>query len=180
MERAARFGVRVRDRCRSAATSGTSAGARIDRRCSTSTAASRASVADATARRCAARGSAARWSGSTCSPAGRASRAAASTLSSTADQIELQKAVLQVIGDFEVEGHQLFAGAELDLLIERRGRRYGFELKHIDSISVTKSMHIVMADLGLDALWVVHPGERSYSIGKGMEALAIRERLGAR
>src|SRR2546422_21426 len=34
------------------------------------------------------------------------------------------------------------SGAELDLLIMRRGKRYGFEFKHGDSPRMTKSMQV--------------------------------------
>jgi uncharacterized protein len=49
-------------------------------------------------------------------------------------------------------------GAELDLLFARGGRMYGIEVKYSEAPRVTKSMRISLADLGLEHLWVVHPG----------------------
>ena len=49
-------------------------------------------------------------------------------------------------------------GAELDLLVVRKGHRWGFEFKCSDAPSTTKSMHIALEDLGLEHLWVVYPG----------------------
>jgi len=66
-------------------------------------------------------------------------------------------------------------GAELDLLIMRRGKRIGFEVKLSESPTVTKSMHIAIEDLALDRLLVVYPGSKSFSLGKQTEAVAIAD-----
>jgi len=66
-------------------------------------------------------------------------------------------------------------GAELDLLIVRGGKRYGFEFKYGDAPSATKSMHAVMADLKLHQLWAVHAGERSYPLAPRMTALPLKQ-----
>ena len=67
------------------------------------------------------------------------------------------------------------AGAELDLFVIRGGRRYGFEFKHEDAPRPTKSMHVALADLGLQQIFVVHPGERSYDLAGKMRAVALRD-----
>lgn len=67
------------------------------------------------------------------------------------------------------------AGAELDLLLMKRGRRWGFEMKCADVPQVTRSMRIAMQDLRLDRLWVVHPGAKSYPLDRGIEALGISD-----
>lgn len=64
-------------------------------------------------------------------------------------------------------------GAELDLLLEHRGKRYGFEFKYGDAPAATKSMHIAMEDLKLRHLWVVYPGTREYALGDAMTAVPI-------
>lgn len=66
-------------------------------------------------------------------------------------------------------------GAELDLFVMRRGRRYGFEVKLSDAPTMTKSMRIAIDDLGLVRLFVVHPGKASYPLGPRVEALSIRD-----
>ena len=65
-------------------------------------------------------------------------------------------------------------GAELDLLLLRRGRRWGFEFKCADAPRTTKSMHVVIDDLGLEHLWVVYPGEREYPLADAITALPLR------
>lgn len=66
-------------------------------------------------------------------------------------------------------------GAELDLLLLRRGRRWGFEFKCADAPSTTKSMHIAIEDLKLEHLWVVYPGTRRYPMTGKITALPMRE-----
>jgi predicted AAA+ superfamily ATPase len=65
------------------------------------------------------------------------------------------------------------AGAELDLLIQKDGRRVGVEFKRADAPKLTTSMRIAMSDLRLDALYVVYPGDHRYSLGARMEAIPL-------
>ena len=64
-------------------------------------------------------------------------------------------------------------GAELDLLIVRGGKRFGFEFKYSDSPGTTKSMRVAMADLNLETLFVVYPGRRSFMLDERLQVLAI-------
>ena len=64
-------------------------------------------------------------------------------------------------------------GAELDLLLLRRGRRWGFEFKCTDAPRTTRSMHVVADDLGLSHLWVVYPGELEYPLADSITALPL-------
>jgi predicted AAA+ superfamily ATPase len=66
-------------------------------------------------------------------------------------------------------------GAELDLLLLRRGRRWGFEFKCTDAPKTTKSMHVALEDLKLEHLWVVYPGTLRYPITEKITALPLRE-----
>jgi len=69
------------------------------------------------------------------------------------------------------------AGAELDLLIFRQGKRVGVEIKYADAPGTTRSMHIAMADLKLDHLFVVHPGKDRYEIAPRIEVIPLIELL---
>ena len=55
-------------------------------------------------------------------------------------------------------------GAELDLLIVRSGKRYGFECKLADAPGTTRSMRVALEDLGLDHLWILYPGDEAYAL----------------
>ena len=65
-------------------------------------------------------------------------------------------------------------GAELDLLLLRRGLRWGFEFKCTDAPRTTKSMHGVSKDLGLAHLWVIYPGDREYPLADAITALPLK------
>lgn len=66
-------------------------------------------------------------------------------------------------------------GAELDLMLLRKGRRWGFEYKCSDAPTTSKSMHVAMSDLGLSHLWVVYPGKDRYPLGDRITALPLRD-----
>jgi len=59
--------------------------------------------------------------------------------------------------------------AELDLLLVKKGRRFGYEFKCADVPRLTPSMRIAMTDLGLERLTVVYPGDRRYRLLEGIE-----------
>lgn len=66
-------------------------------------------------------------------------------------------------------------GAELDLLILRGERRYGFEFKCADAPAMTRSMHVALHDLGLCRLFVVYPGKAKYMLHEKVEVLPLAE-----
>ncbi len=57
-----------------------------------------------------------------------------------------------------------YAGAELDVILFRDGKRHGFEIKYSDAPNPTKSMRIAIEDLGLESLTVVYPGTVAYQL----------------
>ena len=66
-------------------------------------------------------------------------------------------------------------GAELDLMLLRKGRRWGFEFKCTDAPRTTKSMHVVIEDLGLAHLWVLYPGSQEYPLTDAISALPLKQ-----
>ena len=66
-------------------------------------------------------------------------------------------------------------GAEIDLLLQRKGRAWGVEFKVSDAPTMTKSLHIALEDLKLERAWIVHPGTRRYPVHEKVEALPLRE-----
>ena len=65
-------------------------------------------------------------------------------------------------------------GAELDLLLLRGGRRWGFEFKCADAPRTTRSMHIVIDDLDLEHLWILYPGDQEYPLADAITALPLK------
>lgn len=66
------------------------------------------------------------------------------------------------------------SGPELDLLILFQGMRLGFELKYADAPQITRSMRTAMADLSLDRLFVIYPGDRPYTLGDRIDVLPLK------
>lgn len=71
-----------------------------------------------------------------------------------------------------------YQGAELDLLAFRDGRRIGFEAKRADAPTLTPSMRIALADLRLDRLFVLYPGEKRYELADRVTVLPAAEVVG--
>jgi uncharacterized protein len=88
----------------------------------------------------------------------------------------------QVIGQLGASTDECYfwatqSGAELDLLVVRGGRKLGFEFKLTETPSVTPSMRIASQDLGLERLYVVHGGSRSWPMAEGIRAIAALQLL---
>ena len=66
-------------------------------------------------------------------------------------------------------------GAELDLLMLKRGRRIGVEVKRADAPGLTPSMRIALRDLKLDRLLVVYPGPHGYRLAQGVDVVPAAE-----
>jgi uncharacterized protein len=64
-------------------------------------------------------------------------------------------------------------GAELDLLIIKNGKRFGFEFKYSDAPKITKSMKISLENLKLDHLFVVYPHNKKFAMYKKITAIGL-------
>lgn len=71
------------------------------------------------------------------------------------------------------------AGAEIDLLMFKDGRRVGVEFKRSDAPLLTPSMRTALDDLSLDALYVVYPGDRRYALAPRVQAVPLAALLPA-
>lgn len=69
------------------------------------------------------------------------------------------------------------AGAELDFLVTRGGRRYGFEVKRTTAPRLTRSMRSALADLRLTRLDVIHSGLETFALGPRVRAVAFSRLL---
>ena len=67
------------------------------------------------------------------------------------------------------------AGAELDLLVTLAGKRYGLDCKHADAPGTTRSMRVALADLALDRLWIVYPGDEAYNLDDKIATLPVTD-----
>jgi uncharacterized protein len=71
-------------------------------------------------------------------------------------------------------------GAEIDLVIFKNGRRIGVECKRADAPTLTPSMRIALADLKLDELHVVYPGQTRYRLAKKVEVVPLAQMVNAK
>ena len=81
--------------------------------------------------------------------------------------------ILSVTGAADAFYWRTHTGAELDLMLMRRGKRYGFEFKCSDAPRMTKSLRIALDDLGLAQAWVVYPGTEQYRIHERASVLPL-------
>jgi predicted AAA+ superfamily ATPase len=65
------------------------------------------------------------------------------------------------------------AGAELDLMLRVQGKRYGFEFKLSEAPGASKSMHIALETLGLEQIFVIHPGQAAYPLAERIAACPL-------
>jgi predicted AAA+ superfamily ATPase len=85
-------------------------------------------------------------------------------------------AVEEVLKSFRPDEAYYWAtynGAELDLLLFKDGRRIGVECKRADGPALTPSMRTALADLRLDHLYVLYPGDKRYALGKKVEVVPL-------
>jgi uncharacterized protein len=71
-------------------------------------------------------------------------------------------------------------GAEMDLVIQHRSRLYGIECKRADAPRLTPSIRAALADLELDHVWVIYPGDRRYALADKVDVLPLAELAGAK
>jgi len=87
-------------------------------------------------------------------------------------------AIENVVRQLGVERSDCFfwathGGAELDLLVVRGRKRFGFEIKRTTTPRLTPSMGIALEDLNLNSLDVIHSGESTFPLAKRVRALSF-------
>ena len=66
------------------------------------------------------------------------------------------------------------AGAEIDLVMVKSGRKLGVEFKRQDAPRLTPSMRIALEDLKLERIAVIYPGERRYPLHKRINVVPLK------
>jgi predicted AAA+ superfamily ATPase len=88
----------------------------------------------------------------------------------------------QIIHQLEARPEECFywathGGAELNLLVIRGRRRFGFEIKWTSSPRFTSSMRSALSDLHLNHLDVIHAGEETFPMDKSVRAVPLARLL---
>jgi uncharacterized protein len=67
-------------------------------------------------------------------------------------------------------------GAEVDLVFERAGQpELAIEIKRASAPSVEKGFHVACEDLGIKERYVVYPGDESFALRAGVQAIGLKE-----
>jgi len=88
--------------------------------------------------------------------------------------------VLKSFGPDEAYYWATHNGAELDLFLFKDGRRIGVECKRADAPVLTTSMRVALTDLKLDRLYVLYPGDKTYSLAKKVEVIPLAKFVNAK
>ncbi len=62
-------------------------------------------------------------------------------------------------------------GAEIDLLLLKKGRMWGIECKRTDTPRITPSIRIALKELSLEQVIVIYPGRTRFSLAENVEAI---------
>ena len=68
-------------------------------------------------------------------------------------------------------------GAEIDLILVKRGKLFGVECKRVDAPAMTPSLRIALEDLALERIAVVYPGPQRYALSDHVEAVPLKEAI---
>jgi predicted AAA+ superfamily ATPase len=83
-----------------------------------------------------------------------------------------------LIHEASISGEDCFyytvqGGAELDLVTTVGGSVFGFEFKHCDAPSITKSMRVAAEDLGAKRVFEIYPGPDTFALDESERFLAV-------
>ena len=87
-------------------------------------------------------------------------------------------ALEQVIRAAQADAQECFfwathRGAELDLLLVRGTTRRAFEFRYSSAPKVTRSLHSALADLEVDRIEIVYPGDATYALADRIDAVGL-------
>lgn len=87
-------------------------------------------------------------------------------------------ALEQVIRAAQADAQECFfwathRGAELDLLLVRGTTRRAFEFRYSSAPKVTRSLHSALADLEVDRIEIVYPGDATYALADRIDVVGL-------
>lgn len=90
------------------------------------------------------------------------------------ESFALEEIIRKFGNDCEYYFWRTQVGSELDLLVIKNGKKYGFEIKYTDVPTITKSMHIATADLRLEHLYIITPSNQTYPKSSQITVLGMQ------
>ncbi|MCY4610567.1 MAG: ATP-binding protein [Gammaproteobacteria bacterium] len=87
--------------------------------------------------------------------------------------------LIQILGAEERQCYfwATHTGAEIDLVVQQRGRLRGFEIKRTAAPKFTRSMRSALDDLQLSRIDVIHAGEESFPLARRVQAVSADRML---
>lgn len=79
------------------------------------------------------------------------------------------------LSDDQVFFWAVHTGAELDLVFQKKGKTWGVEIKWTDTPAITRSVRSGLEELGLEHVWIVHPGEGIRTLDARVTAVGLRD-----
>lgn len=75
----------------------------------------------------------------------------------------------EIIKHFQLKEDEVYYwrthnGAELDLMFEKKGKRFGVEIKYTQAPQLTPSIRSALSELSLSHIWLIYPGEKQYPL----------------
>ncbi|MEW6405007.1 MAG: ATP-binding protein [Chloroflexota bacterium] len=83
--------------------------------------------------------------------------------------------VLQTVRPAQAYSWATHSGAEVDLVFPHQGKKFGVEVKFNEAPKITASMRTALADLELEHLWVIYPGQHAYPVEERISVLPLKE-----
>lgn len=90
----------------------------------------------------------------------------------------------QIIRHHQAENEDCYfwavqSGAELDLLIEKEGRKVGFEFKYTSRPALTKSIQTALEDVSLDSITIITPTSDAFPLAPKVNACNLQHYIQA-
>ncbi len=83
----------------------------------------------------------------------------------------LEQLVQLLPSTWQLSFYRTAAGAEIDVVAQRAGRRLGFEIKFSSAPRVTRGFWTAMDDLGLERAFIIAPVEMGYPVADNVEVV---------
>ncbi len=87
----------------------------------------------------------------------------------------VEQVAAQLPADAQLSFYRTAVGAEIDLVIEHRGRTVAVEIKFSSAPKPARGFWQALQDLGIERAFVVAPVTRRYPLAPGVEALPLQE-----
>lgn len=83
--------------------------------------------------------------------------------------------ILEIVQPDEAYFWATYQGAEIDLILRKRGKLFGVECKRTDAPRMTPSIRNALENLGLEQVIVIYPGTKRFPIAPAVEAIPLHD-----